>query len=499
MITRGSGILLHIANLASNFGIGHLGNPSKKFIDFLHKSHQKYWQILPTVPTGYGDSPYQSCSSEAGNEYFIDLEDLFSNGLLTKEELDTCKTSVDSRINYENLFQTRFNILKIAFSRFNKSDKEFCDFVNKGDYSEYALFRSIKTAHNHKPWNEWSNEYKFRNQKALEDFKKNNENDILFWQWCQYVYAKQWKELLEYAHAHDVKIIGDIPIYVAYDSVECWTMPKLFKLDQDLNPIVVAGCPPDCFSQTGQLWGNPIYNWNEMAKDNYSWWKERFKKNFELFDIIRIDHFRGFDRYYQIKWGEPNAINGSWESAPSEELFVEIERDLGELNVIAEDLGILDDSARKMFANLGYPGMKILQFAFDYNSANEYRPHNYNNDNCIVYPGTHDNDTLLGYIQELPNRNDFVNAVRNELFIMGMDLPLDSDAEICDAIIALAFASKARLAIISMQDWLKIDNRGRINLPSTLSISNWSYRIPENYSTDYVINKIKYLTIKYNR
>ncbi|MBQ7227466.1 MAG: 4-alpha-glucanotransferase [Clostridia bacterium] len=497
---RSSGILLHIATLPSEYGIGQLGKSAYKFVDFLHACRQKHWQVLPLVPTGYGDSPYQSCSSVAGNEYFIDLDLLAYEGLLTADEIAECKTSVSSRINYEWLFFTRFNVLKKAYERFDKTDSDFLAFVQKGEYADYALFRALKEHHGHVAWNKWKEEYKFRNEKALNAFKAERESDLLFWQWAQYEFDKQWKALREYANSNGVKIIGDLPIYVAYDSVECWMHPEMVKLDVDLNPIVVAGCPPDAFCETGQLWGNPIYDWEGMKANGFAWWKNRLKKCFELFDTVRIDHFRGFDRYYEIPFGQDTTVNGKWSEGPSSPMFAEIERELGNMEVIAEDLGDLDDSARSMFSKVGYPGMKVLQFAFDSGETNEYLPHNYKNDNSIVYTGTHDNDTLLGNISKLGERREcFVFAVKRELEEMGLELKAEDDNSLCDAIIELSFASKAKLAVIPLQDWLKIGGEGRINIPSSLSTENWSYRIPSNFASTELANKIRLLTEKYDR
>lgn len=496
---RSSGILLHIASLPCEYGIGSLGKSSYDFADFLSDAGQSYWQILPLVPTGYGDSPYQSSCSSAGNEYFIDLDILRDKRLLTAEEIEPCKTDRSCRIDYERLFHERFPILRKAFSRFDKSDKKFVKFVKNGEYADYALFRALKEANGFRAWNEWDDAYKFRDASALEAFAESHKEDVLFWQWCQFEFSLEWNALKSYANKKGVGIIGDMPIYIAYDSVECWTRPELVKLDEEMNPIVVAGCPPDAFSATGQLWGNPVYDWNKIKSDGFSWWKERLKKCFSLFDVVRIDHFRGFDRYCEIPFGDPTAERGVWVDGPSTEMFAMLERELGKMEVIAEDLGILDDSARKMFAEVGYPGMKVLQFAFDSGETNEYLPHNYTSENCIVYTGTHDNDTLLGYIKKLGgNRDGILYTLRRELEYMDLPLPTENDEEICDAIVRLCLKSKALCSVIPMQDWLKIGEEGRINMPSTLSTANWSYRIPD-FEKKELAARIRKLTEEYDR
>lgn len=497
---RHSGILLHIATLPCRYGIGQLGKSAYDFADFLADSAQSYWQVLPLVPTGYGDSPYQSCCASAGNEYFIDLDLLAKEGLLTDEELASCVTEADSRINYENLYYTRYEILRKAFSRYDKTDAEFVRYVKRGEFADYALFRTIKDSFGGAPWNEWDVEFRLRDAETLKRFSEAHADDILFWQWAQFVFHKQWSALKEYAARKGIKMIGDMPIYLAYDSVECWTHPEMVKLDEDLRPTAVAGCPPDAFCDTGQLWGNPVYDWNYMERDGFKWWIARLKKCFELYDVVRIDHFRGFDRYYEIPFGEKTAVNGVWQPAAGRAMFKAAENELGEMQVIAEDLGILDDSARDMFAALGYPGMKILQFAFDSGDDNDYLPHNYKDGNCIVYTGTHDNDTLLGFIRKLGGRKEyFACALARELERMGLPQCGASDEEMCDSVIELCYASAADCAIIPMQDWMKTGEEGRINMPSVLSTSNWSYRISPDYAELGLQKRIKELTVRYGR
>lgn len=499
-VKRSSGVLLHIASLPGKYGIGQLGKEAYEFADFLSRAGQSYWQVLPLVPTGYGDSPYQSFCSVAGNEYFIDLDALAADGLLTKEELDECVTPPSSRINYEWLYKTRYDVLRKAFSRFDGSDKGFADYVAKGEYADYALFRAIKDSRGGKPWYEWEDPLKFRYDSAIDEFKEAHKSDILFWQWAQYEFSRQWNKLLNYAHSVGIKIIGDVPIYIAYDSSECWTRPALVKLDSSRRPVSVAGCPPDAFSETGQLWGNPVYDWERMKENGYAWWKARMKKVLSLCDVVRIDHFRGFEKYYEIPYGETTAVNGRWSIGPGAEFFRELERSIGKMEVIAEDLGTLDDAARAMFAEVGYPGMKVLQFAFGSDESNEYLPHNYKDENCFAYTGTHDNDTLLGFISKLgEERAHFGAMLAEECKRLGLPAPGETDSEMCDSVIELCYSSVAECAIIPLQDWLKIGEEGRINMPSILSAENWSYRVPAEYATSAVETRMKELSVKCGR
>lgn len=492
---RESGVLLHIATLPCKYGIGGLGKSAYGFVDFLARAKQRLWQVLPLVPTGYGDSPYQSCCSTAGNEYFIDLDGLIARGWLTEEEAAASVTALGSRIDYACLFETRTALLRTAFSRFPKRNRAFAAFVKKGEYADYALFRSVKESQDNRAWNEWEQGLRLRDAAALDAFRKSHKQDLLFWQWTQFLFFEQWQALREYAHGKGIRIVGDMPIYVAYDSVECWTRPELFAFDGECRPTAVAGCPPDAFSADGQLWGNPLYRWDRMREDGFSWWKARLEKCFEIYDVVRIDHFRGFDRYWSIPYPSDTAASGHWEDGPSTAMFREIERELGKMDVIAEDLGTLDDSARRMFSEVGYPGMKVLQFAFDSGDGNEYLPHNYTSENCAVYTGTHDNDTLMGNIRKLGDRRiAFRDAVRRELRASNLHGEPETDEELCDAVIDLAMFSRAARAVVPMQDWLKIGEEGRINLPSTLGTENWSYRLPSDFASDALAERMGSLT-----
>ncbi len=490
---RSSGILLHIATLPGKYGIGSFGKEAFAFADFLSDAHQHYWQILPLVPTGYGDSPYQSACSYAGNEYFIDLEILFEKGLLTAGELSSAETGENSRIDYFSLFKGRIALLKKAFSRFDASGSEFSAFLEKGEFRDYALFRALKEKFAHAEMSEWPDEYKFRDKRALNRFELEYKNDIIFWQWAQFEFFNEWKALKSYANGLGIRIIGDIPIYVSRDSVECWTQPELFKLDESLKPTFVAGCPPDYFSATGQLWGNPIYEWARMKEDGYAGWKDRIRKVSKLYDVVRIDHFRGFDRFYEIPASEPSAAFGRWTDGPGAELFVRL-KEAADFEIIAEDLGTLDARCVKMLKDVGFPGMKVLSFAFDSDETNVYLPSNYDTDNSVVYTGTHDNDVLMSFIRSLGDgRERFAEKVRAELSRNGLSLPADTDADLAECLIELAMRSRAVLSVIPIQDWA-LEPGGRINCPSTLSAMNWSYRIDKSVLSKELSERISRVT-----
>ena len=500
VVKRSSGVLMHIATLPGRYGIGQLGKEAYAFADFLSRAGQSYWQVLPLVPTGYGDSPYQSFCSVAGNEYFISLDRLAEEGLLTEDELRSCETPPSSRINYEHLFHTRYDVLRKAFGRFDAGCRDFTEFVGKSEYADYALFRAIKDSRGGKPWCEWEDPLKFCTEDAVNEFVSLHEEDILFWQWAQYEFMRQWNDLRTYVRSLGIKIIGDVPIYIAYDSSECWKHPSLVKLDSQRRPVTVAGCPPDAFSDTGQLWGNPVYDWERMKENGWAWWKARMKKMFSLYDVVRIDHFRGFEKYYEIPYGEKTAVNGRWSPGPGAEFFRELERAIGRTEVIAEDLGTLDEDARAMFAEVGYPGMKVLQFAFGSGDDNEYLPHNYKDDNCFAYTGTHDNDTLLGFVSKLgEDKPHFRHMLGRECELLGLSAPGESDREMCDSVIELCYSSVAECAIIPLQDWLMIGEEGRINMPSVLSAANWSYRVPAGYASEELEKRMRVLSEKHGR
>lgn len=483
-LERGAGILCHISSLPGKYGIGTLGKEAYEFADFLKKCHVKYWQILPLVQTGFGDSPYQSVCCNSGNPYFIDLEALRDEGLLDDEELASCEMP-EGDTDYSALYKSRYNILRLAYARFDIKDKEFCDFVASGEFEDYAVFMSLKSRYN-ETFDGFPDAYKYTENLAISDFRESvYKSDYCFWQFLQYIFRKQWKKLKDYVNSLGIKIIGDIPLYVAYDSSDVWGHPELFKLDEELRPTSVAGVPPDYFSKTGQLWGNPLYNWEVMASDGYRWWVDRVKKAAELYDVLRIDHFRGLDRYYSIPAGSPTAEIGEWLDGPKEKLFEKIKKDLGDIPIIAEDLGIMDSGVIKLRLKTGFPGMKILMFAFDGKQSNSYLPVNME-ENSVAYTGTHDNDTAVGFMDKMSETqfHVFKKRLRSALESEGVVYPFVTKQQTARALCVCALASPARLAIIPIQDLLGLNNESRMNTPS-VSQGNWKFRLKEQPSRLY--------------
>ena len=473
---RGAGVLCHISSLPNKYGIGSLGKEAYDFADLLKKSRVKYWQILPSVQTGFGDSPYQSVCCISGNPYFIDLVALKEEGLLDEEELQSCEMP-SGKVDYATLYERRYNILRLAYARFNIKDKDFTAFVESGDYDDYAIFMSLKSRYGG-CFDTFPDSYKFRERLAMLEFKHSvYKSDYLFWQFVQYVFGKQWQKLKEYVNSLGIKIIGDIPLYVAYDSSDVWGKPELFKLDKNLKPTAVAGVPPDYFSEKGQLWGNPLYDWDAMSSHNYEWWIRRIDKASKLYDIIRIDHFRGLDRYYAIPAGSETAETGEWLQGPGIRLFNEIKRRLGDIKIIAEDLGVLDSGVIRLRERTGFPGMKVLQFAFDGNENNPFLPCN-TEENSVVYTCTHDNDTTLGFINGKTDGEfaEFKTRLRSALKSENVAFPFVSRESASTAMIACAIASKACIAVIPVQDLMNLDGFARMNVPST-SQGNWQYRM----------------------
>jgi len=491
---RASGILLPVASLPSKYGIGAFSKSAYKFIDQLRMAGQKYWQILPIGPTGFGDSPYQLFSTFAGNPYFIDLEKLTEEGLLTTEECEECDFGDDPRyIDYGKLYKYRFALLKKAYQRSNIGKiRKFHEFASENAYwlDDYALYMAIKDHFGGKSFIEWEEDIRLRKPEGLKKYKEKLKDDIEYHKFIQFLFSSQWSSLKTYANNNGIKIIGDIPIYVAFDSADTWANPELFQLDEDCNPIAVAGCPPDAFAPTGQLWGNPLYNWGYHKKTGYEWWIKRIAYSFKLYDVVRIDHFKGFDEYYSIPFGEKTAVNGHWEKGPGYDFFEALERQLGKLNIIAEDLGFITESTRKLLEKTRYPGMKVLEFAFDSREESDYLPHNYDR-NCVVYTGTHDNDTIKGWFNSIPqeDRNFALRYLNND--------GKDSD-NIHWEFIRLAMQSVADICIIPIQDYLGLGSEGRINIPSTVG-SNWRWRLLEGEITDELLMKIKEITFLYGR
>ncbi|WML34896.1 4-alpha-glucanotransferase [Clostridium sp. OS1-26] len=492
MITRSSGILMHIASLPSPYGIGTFGKEAYEFVDFLVEAGQSYWQILPIGPTGAGDSPYQSFSTFAGNPYFIDLDLLKEEGILTKEEYENVDFGNDpEKVDYEKMFNNKMPILRIAFQnskgKYKDEIKKF-RFENKAWLEDYALYMAVKSEFDLKSWQEWDTDIKLRKKTDLEHYKEELKNQIDYWVFLQYVFFKQWKALKNYANINEIKIIGDIPIYVAEDSADTWANSEVFMLDEEKRPIVVSGCPPDAFSATGQLWGNPIYNWVYLEKTNYKWWIERIKGNINLYDVTRIDHFRGFESFWQIPYGEPTAVNGKWVKGPGIKLFNAVKEVLGEVDIIAEDLGYLTQEVIDFRDATGYPGMKVLEFAFDTREESDYLPHNYEK-NCIVYTGTHDNDTVMGW---------FENTQKSDTDFAKRYLKLNKKEGYNWGFIRGALSSVGNLAIAQMQDYLGLGSEARMNIPSTLG-GNWLWRVKKEYLNHKLAQKINKITKLYGR
>lgn len=481
---RTSGVLMPISSLPSPYGIGTMGKQAKKFVDFLEKAGQKYWQILPICPTSYGDSPYQSFSSFAGNPYFIDLEYLCKDKLLTKKECESFDWGGSEKyIDYGIMYISRYKLLKKAYARFVKNIpddyEQFCK-TEAEWLDEYALFMALKDANDGVAWFEWDEDLKTRKPEAIEAAKKEYADDIEFYKMLQYLFFKQWRQLKAYANSKNIEIIGDVPIYVAGDSADVWANPKQFYLDEDLNPIEVAGCPPDAFSADGQLWGNPLFRWDVMKKDGYTWWTKRISAMADLYDIIRIDHFRGFDSYYAIPAEDDTAKNGEWKEGPGMDLFKVLEKKLGKLPIIVEDLGFLTPSVIKLLKDSGFPGMKVVQFAFDSREDSDYLPHNYPK-NCVVYTGTHDNDTVMGWMKTAPKSavkfaKEYLNLTKEEGYNWGM--------------MRAAWSSVADMAIVPMQDILGLGSEARINTPSTIG-ENWKWRATADQIDNSIAKKLR--------
>jgi len=487
-IVRSSGILLHITSLPGKEGIGTLGKKAFEFIDFMEEAQQKYWQILPTGPTGYGDSPYQTFSAFAGNPLLIDLEKLYEDGLLSKDQIGNIPVADPSVINFGDLINIKLPLLRTAFSNFSQTP-EFEEFCKKEIYwlEDHSLFMALKNKFQGRSWLDWDKAYKLRDRSALDTSEIELKSEIELQKFLQYIFFKQWNEVKTYANQKGISIIGDIPIFVAMDSSDAWAENKIFQFDDDLNPLAVAGVPPDFFSATGQLWGNPLYNWEYLRITDFDWWKKRFAASLDIADLIRVDHFRGFSGYWSVPFGEENAINGKWISAPGIELFETLQHSFEDLPVIAEDLGVITDDVVELRDKFNFPGMKILQFAFGSGPDNPFLPHNFT-ENCVVYTGTHDNDTTCGWFKKLPTKNK--EEVLNYLQTDGSSISWE--------MMEAAWRSKAILAVAPMQDLLELDSSARMNTPASMG-TNWQWRLlPENLSID-LARKIRDLTWKYKR
>lgn len=478
---------MHISSLPGKYGIGDFGEGAHRFVDFLVKSRQKYWQILPLGITSFGDSPYQSFSAFAGNPYFIDLDEMLINNFIDQEDLKNNNLTTDEKkVNYELLYKHKMKLLRIAYTNSKiQLDSELKQYysMNKDWLRGFSLFMSIKSRHDNKSWHEWEEEYKKYNSKEVEKFEEENQEEIQFWIFTQYFFSKQWNKLKEYANENGIKIMGDLPIYVSEDSADVWSNPEYFRLDEKLVPITIAGVPPDAFTDTGQLWGNPIYDWVNMKQDGYKWWLKRMAHSFNLFDTVRIDHFRGFESYWEVKYGSKDAVDGRWVKGPGLDLFNKIKEDLGELDIIVEDLGYSTPEVTKMVKESGFPNMKVLQFAFNPYDESEHAPHGYDK-NCLVYTSTHDNQTIMGWFETLP-KDIFEYTVKY--------FKLNFDEGLNWGVIRGAWASTANLAMTSMQDILGLGDHARMNMPGSLN-NNWQWRVKEEELTDELANRLKDLT-----
>ena len=497
---RHSGVLLSITSLPSKYGIGCFDQAAYDFVDFLAEAGQKYWQILPLGATSHGgayDSPYQAYSAFAGNPYFISLDALIEEKVLTKRECDAVDFGTDpGHVDYEKMYNGRFALLHKAYERSAiYADPEFQKFVADNHWwlDDYALFMAVREFFGNQNWKQWPEDIRMRYGYALDYYREKLYFDVEFHKYLQFQFYRQWKKLKNYANRKGIQIVGDIPIYVSPDGSDIWAHPEMFQLDENNESTQIAGCPPDAFSEDGQVWGNPLYRWDYHKATGYNWWISRMWYSFRLYDVVRIDHFRGFDQYFSIPAETGKAADGHWEDGPGMELFRVIKENLGEEGVIVEDLGLLTDSVRKLVKQTGYPNMKVLQFAFDEGDeagANDYLPHNYCN-NCVVYTGTHDNETLAGWFAGLSKEKK--EQVRT--YLGDFDT---ANKWMYKKIIQLAMMSAADTCIIPIQDWLGLDNTARMNVPGTVDI-NWSWRLRNGQIPEDLAQQMLAVTKRYGR
>ena len=488
---RESGILMHITSLPSPYGIGTMGKEAYRFVDFLKKSGQVYWQILPVTPTGYGDSPYQSCSTYAGNHYLIDLDLLVEDGLLKKSELTKINWSdTPDRVNFGHLYNHRLDVLRLAYKRFEPT-QAFDAFCHENDswIWDFAMFMALKAQHGGKLWHQWEEKLKFRDDEALTDAWHRLEPEIRFYCFVQYLFHTQWQKLREYAHESGVQIIGDVPIYVPYDSADVWSNPGLFYLDENLDPVAVAGCPPDGFNADGQLWGNPLYRWDVHKKENFSWWVRRMAAAGNRYDMVRLDHFRGFESYWAVPYGDETARGGKWMPGPGMDFVRTMQTQLQHVKMIAEDLGFLTREVKDLQKASGYPGMKVLTFAFDSREPSDYLPHTYTS-HSVCYTGTHDNMTTRQWFDTAPKQavkyaREYMNITPEEGDVWGT--------------IRTAMASVSDLCVIPIQDYLELGGDARMNFPGTQSGHNWTWRATKGYAAAALSKRIYRLTELYGR
>lgn len=488
-MNRTSGLFLHPTSMPSRYGIGDLGDSSYSWINSLVRMKQSFWQLCPLGPTGYGDSPYQSFSSFAGNTLLISPDRLMAMGLLTRKDLDSYPQLPESIVDFGNVIVEKEKLYRKAYSNFS-DNKEFLDFCELEQYwlDDYALFRVIKDNFKGHPWYQWDSSLMLRYPGILKELTKTEWKLIRYQKFLQFIFHKQWFELKSYAAKNGIQIIGDIPYYTAYDSSDVWAAPELFELDEHAKPLRVAGVPPDYFSESGQLWGNPLYKWNRMKQDGYSWWMSRIKKTLQMVDYIRLDHFRGFESFWAIPASSVTAKNGTWVEGPGIDFFKTIKKELGTLPIIAEDLGEITEKVEQLRLQAGLQGMKVLQFAFDGNPHNPYLPYNIQADS-VTYTGTHDNDTSLGWYQNL--------SKDHKIFVHSF-LGCNEDTIFLNMFLRLAFASPSKLCIIPFQDVLGLGSGHRLNTPGTNG-GNWKWRYTKDLVTDDKLQRIAELTNIYGR
>ena len=488
---RESGILMHITSLPSPYGVGTMGREAFAFVDFLKKAGQKLWQILPLTPTGYGDSPYQSCSTFAGNHYLIDLDLLVEEGLLEQQEVAGIywgdrEEKVDFGLQYNN----RLNVLRLAYRRFgdNEALEAFCR-EHASWLPDFSLFMALKDRFCGAPWYQWEDRLKFRDHDAIWAVRQELKEEIRFYNFVQYLFYRQWNSLRGYAHENGIRMIGDVPIYVPYDSADVWMNPELFQMDASLTPTAVAGCPPDAFSEDGQLWGNPLYRWDVIARDEFAWWIRRLAAAGELYDLVRLDHFRGFEAYWAVPFGDSTAKNGSWVKGPGMDFIAAVQKKLPKLQLIAEDLGFLTQEVLDLRDDSALPGMKVLEFAFDSREPSEYLPHTYPT-NSVCYVGTHDNMTM---------RQWFDTADKAAVEYAAEYMCLSEGEGYVWGTIRTAMASVSDTCVVQMQDYLDLGGEARMNFPGTCDGTNWTWRARKGFATAELAEKIRKLTVLYGR
>ncbi len=488
---RGSGILMHITSLPGPYGVGSMGAQAYRFVDFLERAGQRFWQVLPLNPTGYGDSPYQSCSAFAGNHYLIDLDLLVEEGLLQPQQVRAVTWCTEQiRVDYGLLYLHRLKLLRLAYSNFREEEAldRFCR-ENSRWLPDFALYMALKDQNGGKAWYQWDAPLRRREPDAIWAARQDLKDDIRFYCFVQYIFYKQWSALKAYANDWGISIIGDVPIYVPLDSADVWSDPELFQLDEDLIPTAVAGCPPDAFTEDGQLWGNPLYRWDVLAKEGYGWWLRRLAAAAKRYDMVRLDHFRGFEAYWAVPYRDTTARGGQWIKGPGLDFIQAIKKALPELKLIAEDLGFLTPEVLQLREASGLPGMKVLQFAFDSREPSDYLPHNYI-PNTVCYTGTHDNMTTRQWLAALDSdasayTAEYMNLTPREGPVWG--------------VIRTALSTVSELCIVQMQDYLELDGQARMNFPGTQTSDNWSWRAESDGFTDALADKICHLVRLYGR